>query len=212
MTTAALTLACAISLLMLTTPAQAINKCKGPDGRISYQEAPCDTAAAGEKLQHVPKGDANYETWEFLRERDQMTGATTCFAVSPSTHIVWGRGYRNNTAISMQLAVAAGGTDMSLSVRATSGGPAFHSKIDGSGIKIDDGEFIRLTRSIGSHGLGVAKTLEPSILGQLSNGRELRIRTRMWPYDDLHDTKAIPLAGFKGAAQRAMACATGAAQ
>lgn len=44
-------LACAVALLA-TAPAWAINKCKGPDGKVTFQDAPCP--GQGEKIDVRP--------------------------------------------------------------------------------------------------------------------------------------------------------------
>lgn len=46
-----------VAVALLATQAWAVNKCTGPDGKVTYQAAPCSAAASGEalKLQPVPE-------------------------------------------------------------------------------------------------------------------------------------------------------------
>ena len=55
------TLILACALVSLGTPSWAVNKCTGPDGKVSFQDAPC--AGKGEKLDVRPAaGDAPTKT------------------------------------------------------------------------------------------------------------------------------------------------------
>ncbi len=190
------------------SPVMAINKCKGGDGKVTYQEAACEPSSKGEKLGNIPEARSGQGgAWEFVRQRDDMTGDTTCFAVSQFQYISWGRGLSNSTAIRMQLAVPVGGSALVLSIRSTQGGSSFHSNFEGSGVRVGEGEFVGFASRSGSHGLIFAQDRQPELLGALSKARDFRVRVKMWPYDTLIDTSPISLQGFQSAVQRAMACA-----
>lgn len=187
--------------------ASAVNKCTSPSGGVTYQAAPCSASEKSEQPAHIQSQTLPpSERWNFHRQKDEMTGAVTCFALSPYVYISWGRSYANNTAIRMEVAASPEGS-LSITVRSTKGGPSFHPQISGSGIKIDANEFLPFTRSIGAHGLGFEKDVQPNIVGQLTNGKNFKARVRMWPYEELLDTKPISTTGFKGAMQQALSCA-----
>jgi hypothetical protein len=50
-----LVLACAIAM---GSPAWAINKCTGPDGKVTFQEAACDASGKSEQMQVKPASGA----------------------------------------------------------------------------------------------------------------------------------------------------------
>lgn len=54
---AAATLAIAVAAMADTAPAWAVNKCTGPDGAVTYQEAACGTSAKAKSVK-VPSGPA----------------------------------------------------------------------------------------------------------------------------------------------------------
>lgn len=205
------TLSGIFTLVVIATAAgqaSAVNKCTSPNGSVSYQAAPCEAAAKAEQPTHIQsQGLPSSERWDFSKQKDEMTGRTTCFAVSPSAFLMWGRGGYNKTRVRIQIA-ASPEAGLSLTVRSTTGGPTFHPKFAGSGIKIDNNDFLPFTRSIESHGLGFEQGTQPIIIGQLASAQSFRARVRMWPFDELLDTDPISTAGFKGAMQQALACAT----
>jgi len=54
------TLIAAAALLAFAAPAWALNKCTGPDGKVSFQDAPCEAAHKAESFEpHPASGNAN---------------------------------------------------------------------------------------------------------------------------------------------------------
>lgn len=195
-------------LVIAASPhAYAINKCTGADGKASYQEAPCGDAARAQKIDVPSARPEPEEMWLFSREKDDMTGKTTCFAVSPSGYISWGFGSRNSTNIRVQLAVGTEFSGALLTIRSTTGGPVFHNNLAGTGMKVDGQPFVELTTKHNAHALGPAPGSATDLLGIMQNGKSFRVRVRMWPYEQLIDTRPIPLAGYESAVKRAMLCA-----
>lgn len=198
-----------IASLMIVAwgPVYAVNKCKGADGRVTYQEVPCASDQTAEVLKNIPQTARPGGVWQFLRQRDDMTGGEVCFAVSPIATIYWGRRYAYSVHLMVQLAVPVGGSYASLTVRSRDENSSFHPRYAGGGIKVGGNEFVPFTRAIESRGLGFEQAVEPTLLAQLGASGDFRLRVRMWPWDTLHDTEPISTSGFAKAAQRAMACA-----
>jgi len=70
-----LTLAAA-ALLLAAAPAWAINKCKGPDGKMHYQDTPCAAEHSGGEVDIKPAtGHADPETANQVKARAQVQQA-----------------------------------------------------------------------------------------------------------------------------------------
>jgi len=54
-----------LAALTLTAPAWAINKCTAPDGKVSYQEAPCISAQSAQELKVPTSPPANDQDARF---------------------------------------------------------------------------------------------------------------------------------------------------
>jgi len=76
-TTTRLTLSLA-ALLLASTPAWAINKCKGPDGKMYYQDTPCASGHSGGEIDIRPaSGDAAPDAADQARARTQTQLASS---------------------------------------------------------------------------------------------------------------------------------------
>ena len=196
--------ACIALLTSLSAPAWAINKCTGPDGRVAFQDAACDTQSKA--IEQVKTWDNNVNSsrdgWEFSRQKDDMTGAVTCFAVSPSAFVGTQRKY---TDIHLQIALAR---DLKrLTVRLSpSDSDLFHNDLSGMGIKIDGNAFVAITRKIGQHSVGFIPADELQLFDQLQSARQIKARVRFWPWDSLHDSAALSLKNFRQAFAQAQEC------
>lgn len=198
-----------IPLLACASAAHGVNKCTDAQGRTTYQQQSCnkESKAAVVDLPAPPVDAASQ--WRFSKERDAMTGETTCFALSPTTYTNWSRGMATHSQVYMQLAVPEGGARMILTVRTYDfdNTGMFHIKTDDQGIKVTGGKFYPLTEKSGSHALVVESASTGELLGALGAATGFTLRLRFWPYDRLHDTKAIPLGNFNNAVRQAMKCA-----
>lgn len=71
---------CLAALLfwVLSSPALAINKCTGADGKVAYQDTPC--AGGAKSSQEVKVYDNSIGTsggnWRFESKKDALTGAS----------------------------------------------------------------------------------------------------------------------------------------
>jgi hypothetical protein len=195
-----------VALVVLAGQAHALNKCTAADGKVSYQEAAC---AAGVKSGEiaVPIGPQEAaKRWRFSKERDAMTGVVTCFAYSPSALTNWSFGGRTYTSVYLQLAVSKDAASTVMSVRSMEDGGVFHIDTSRQGIKPDGGDFFPLVVRYGQHGLGVADGRTGALLGALQKSKSFTMRLRFWPYEKLHDTDPVSLAGFDDAVRAAMQC------
>lgn len=198
-----------IPLVFSAAPAYSVNKCTDTRGKITYQEQSCDKESVAAKVE-VPGVPVDAKSsWRFVKERDSMTGETTCFALSPVVYTNWGRGMATHSKVFMQIAVPKGGQSIVLTVRSYDfdNSSLFHIKTDGQGVKVESGSFYPLTEKSGSHALMAQPTKTPEILGALEKSKNFRLRLRFWPNDALIDTDEIPLSNFKASALSAMKCA-----
>lgn len=186
--------------------AHAVNKCTDKSGKVTYQAAACDGGSTSNQIQVTPDPKMSPGSWEFSQQKDPMTGNKTCFATSPVTLTNWqGRGSKFAHVV-IQLAATI--DSQSLTVRSFNGSEGlFHNNISGLGIRVDQQDFVPLTRKIGSHGLGFTGSDEGKVLGQLVQGKEVRLRLRFWPWDKIEDTSAITLNGFRQASVAMNRCA-----
>lgn len=76
------TLILACALVSLGTPSWAVNKCTGPDGKVSFQDAPC--AGKGEKLDVRPAaGDAPTKTGVITQPQAAVPAAPASAPTTP---------------------------------------------------------------------------------------------------------------------------------
>ena len=188
--------------------ALAVNKCTAKDGRIAYQDGPCDSGSQAQTIEAPIGPKEAARRWSFVRHKDDMTGVVTCFSASPISTTNWSPGYRSSSPVYMQIAVTKGGSVMRLSVNtSSSAGSVFHLDLSDQGIKIDNEPFVLLTQKLNSYALGIPDDRLPEIVGKLQKAQSFRLRLRFWPYEKLHDTDPIPLAGFVEATAAMMKCA-----
>lgn len=75
----------AAALVLAVVPVWAINKCKGPDGKVSFQDAPC--AGQGEKMQVRPaSGHANPAAQADAQARTDKIKSDNAMAEAIRTH------------------------------------------------------------------------------------------------------------------------------
>lgn len=194
-----------VSVVLLAScagPSSAVNKCTGSDGKVIYQEAACASSAKAERIQIAPGPRAAEGRWSFARQKDSMTGEETCFAASPTTYLLSRPQRYAFATVFLQLSASANGGRKQplITVRSwESGDGAFHNDITGTGLRVDELPFVPLAIKYGSHVLGLREESTSALLGQLDAGRAFRVRLRFWPYDQLVDSKPIPLDGYKQA-------------
>ena len=193
-------------LAALCAPSWAINKCTGPDGKVAYQEAPCDANNQGSEIKVVSGKPGSGQGWQFSRQKDDMNGRVVCFASSPTIYT----GYRgvHSKMISVHVQVAMSKEyPLLLSIRtSTAGSDLFHNDLLGMGVKVDGNEFVPITQKFNSNAVGFPDEVALNVMQQLVAGKELRLRLRFWPYQQLHDTDPVPLGSFKQAWALARDC------
>lgn len=192
----------------LCSQAWAVNKCTWADGRVVYQDAPCDTKARStEQVKTWVNTGNTAEDWRFSRQKDSMTGRDVCFVVSPFIYT----GYRGTSSslatVWLQVAIDTSAT-VALTVRTSEASSnLFHNDISGMGIKVGDKEFTTFNQKVNAHVVSFSDAVTFALLSQMETGSQIRMRLRFWPYDQLHDTPPLSTAGFKQALAQARACA-----
>ena len=191
-------------------PSAAINKCSGADGRVTYQDAPCDGASKPSTIAVQSAPQDPDKQWRFVRSKDPMTSQEACFAISPEVIINASFGTRSYAKVFVQVAVLPNFGGMALTVRSRQGDARgiFHHDIAGLGVRVDDGPFVPLIEKISANALGFSDSVPQGLLAAMEHGQVIRLRLRFWPYDQLHDSGAIGLGGFKQATLSAMRCAS----
>ncbi|QPF74220.1 hypothetical protein G8A07_15705 [Roseateles sp. DAIF2] len=201
-------LACAA--VAISANAWAVQKCTLPDGRVVYQDAPCSTgAASSQQVDVVSASGRPGDSWEFSRQKDDMTGTSSCFATSPAVYTNYRSVHAKLAYVWVQLHMTPKSEQPAFTVRtSSSSSDLFHHDLSGTGIKVDRHEFQPFTQRVAAHALSfTSEATETEVVQQMSVGQDLRLRLRFWPYDKLHDTEPVSLRGFKQAASRMRACA-----
>lgn len=207
---------CAIAVIVAcaASSALAVNKCTLADGKIVYQDAPCDSSAKSSEpiktWENTPaastyRAPRENNAWQFLRRRDDMTGELTCGAFSPDRMLPSGPGF--DRYASLYLSVIVGRSGEFVGLVSTNERDSFHNALSGSGLKLDNGPFVPLTVKANSTVLSVQPGQHAVLVDQLKSAASVRVRVRFWPYDTLRDSPPIPMAGFAVALNKARECA-----
>lgn len=195
------------ALLLSSSPAWALHKCKGPDGRVTYSDTHCRT---GQEAQDVKVWDSRLSgrsksgAWEFRRSKDEMTGKTACLILSPVTSPDPTKS-QDVKFLPAHLVIDVAASGNTFAVRTSTDKDLFHNDLSGMGVKLDNLEFVPLNVKGGQHVVGSSQG--DKILEALPKARDLRLRLRFWPYDTLYDTLPIHTAGYAAAAEQAHQCA-----
>lgn len=198
----------ALVAAFVSLPVAAVNKCTGPDGAITFQDAPCSATAKSSET--VKTWDSNLSgksragTWDFRQDIDEMTGKKGCLIVSPVTAPQPGHGGEYKFT-PVHLVFAARPDGVTFAVRTSTDKDLIHNDVSGMGIKFDNTGFIPLDVKGGQHVVG--SSMNESIVEALSTAKEIRLRVRFWPYDRLHDMMPISTAGSSQAMAMAKRCA-----
>ncbi len=192
------------AVLLIAAPAWAINKCTGPDGKVTYQEAACPADAKADQRVKTWQNSAGDVpgSWKFARKLDDMTGKVSCMAMSP---ITFPKTPAPNKFIPVHMVVAVTAESELIGLRTSDNSNLFHNDLSGMGVKTDSGPFIPLSIKAGSHVVGVSNN--EALISALSSSRQLLVRARFWPFEQLYDMEPISSAGFASAINQARACA-----
>lgn len=189
------------AVCLLCSHAWGINKCTAVDGKVVFQDAPC--SGKGEELKLTNRSTSSQAgEWKFEKRSDAMTGSVTCIAYSPSSMVL----VRGTPSVYMVVALR---NDLrAVTVKSDSDTrEIFHNDLSGMGIKVDDNAFVTLDRKAGQTSVGFASDKELQVIQQLMTGKQIRIRARFWPWDNLGDSQPIGTVGFKQAYALAQDCA-----
>lgn len=200
---------CAIAATLNSAPVFAVNKCTGPDGVVTYQDAACNPDAKTKELRLNPSAAQIADAWSFNRTRDDLTGKTYCIAVSPTQYL----SVKNSTDLvhlRLKLATSPNGGSPILMFGATTydfESTTFHNDLSGTGIKLDGGDFIPFTPPRSQHAVQVPTEKILTLLEQGARAKKISARVRFWPYDKTYDAD-FSISGFTVAAQKVVACSS----
>lgn len=200
--------------VIVSTPAWSINKCTSPNGSVTFQDAPCNAISQksepvrvqGERVGRTDVLETSKDTWKFVRSVDDMTGKRSCLVGSPEAsamRVLDGR----ITFFHVRIVIAVAKDASLLGVRTISDGDSFHNELSGSGVKLDNSDFMPLDLPVGRNTVVSSKNSE--MLTALSTAKSMRLRLKMWPYETLLDTSPITTLGYAAAMRLANACADG---
>lgn len=196
----------ATALAALSAPAWAINKCTAPDGKVVYQEIPCEAKSQAAEVKVFSDKSGSGQGWKFSRQKDDMDGQVVCFASSPTIYTGYRGVHSKMIPVHVQVAMSKA-YPLLLSIRTSAAGSdLFHNDLLGMGVKVDSNEFVPITQKFNANAIGFPDEVMLNVMQQLVEGRELRLRLRFWPYQQLHDTDPVPLGSFKQAWALAREC------
>ena len=198
-----------VALLAGLKDAWAVNKCTGADGKVTYQEAACPISAKeGQQVKtwDNSSGGGNASgNWKFERKHDDMTGRTSCLVMSP---ITFPKTPQPQKFIPVHMVLVLSPESEMIALRTSDNSNLFHNDLSGMGVKTDSGPFTALTVKSGSHVVGVGNS--EALISSLENAKNLQVRARFWPYEQLYDMEPISLAGFASALKQGRVCANAA--
>lgn len=196
-----------LTAALMLAPAWAINKCTGPDGKVTYQQAACPASAKdGQEVktwENSAGGGGAPGAWKFAQKHDDMTGRTSCLVMSP---ITFPKSPQPQKFIPVHMVLVVSPSSETIALRTSDNSNLFHNDLAGMGVRTDKGSFIPLAVKAGSHVVGV--TDSPALIVELENSKTLLIRARFWPYEQLYDMEPISSAGFFSALKQGRACAS----
>lgn len=198
-----------ISMALLAgacSPAWAVNKCTGPDGKVAYQDAPCANTSKATEVNLSGSTGGSREGWSFSRQKDEMDGHVTCFASSPTIYTGYRGIHSRMVTVHMQVAMSKA-FPLLLTVRTSAASSdLFHNDLGSMGVKVDSNEFVPITQKFNAHAIGFSDEVALNVMQQLVAGKQFKMRLRFWPYQQLHDTDPVSLSDFKQAWALARAC------
>jgi hypothetical protein len=199
----------ALALLLGTSPAFAVNKCTDSTGKVVFQDAPCPSGLQADEVkvwQNTPGASGGRSAeWQFLKATDQMTGKTSCKASSPVAYVPARRSSRDFNQMQLVVSAYGGGKFIAFVDLFSTSANILHNDVNGMGIRVEPGTFHPLNTRASQR--IVATTESASLIDQLIQGKTFRLRMRFWPYDDLEDSRDIPLTGVRQAIAMAAECA-----
>lgn len=198
-------------LVAISSTAQAVYKCVGPDGRVTWQDTACpqgseDASPQPETAPEVRPSTApsrrrteEPQRWTLFRQRDDMTDKTNCIAESPSALV----GFRGSDIYFARVRVVVASKGQYIVALFSSGelgdAAAFHNDINGLGMRIDDHPFVPVAVHPSSRVLAFSEEDSNRLVEWMEAGSQVRFRVRFWPWDETHDADNVTLDGFRNA-------------
>ncbi|MBX9935040.1 MAG: DUF4236 domain-containing protein [Burkholderiaceae bacterium] len=196
-----------VALLSGIKEARAINKCTGADGKVTYQEVACPANAKGDQpiktWENSARSNGSMPSgWKFERKHDDMTGQVSCLVMSP---ITFPKTPQPPKFIPVHMVMVVSSGSETIALRTSDNSNLFHNDLSGMGVKTDTGQFTPFSVKAGSHVVGIGSS--EALISALENSKNLLVRARFWPYEQLYDMEPIPSAGFGSALKQGRVCA-----
>lgn len=179
-------------------------RCTMPNGKVTNEYGSCPPGAKIEITRSVsdsPSYQAS-DQWGFERVTDGLTGRSQCLAISPRSYLPGRRG----SVPGVRVIVSAEGGGPVVRVELLPGSEIFHHNIAGTGMRVGAGQFTPFSARPSQTLLLVPQGMNSLLVSDMQQAQDLRLRARLWPWDETTDSPAIPLSGFKQAYAQALTC------
>lgn len=190
-----------------TTASAAVYKCE-EGGQLVFSDRPCGQNAEKLEIRERQKVKANSDSseWRMARFDDDMTGTTSCAAVSPLILL----GIESGEMMFASMRVVSEGDGFMVGVRSEAGindrPESIHNNIDGLGLKVGEFPFHEFQIQSGSYVVGFKSEPSSEIVQELKEADSFRIRLRYWPYDQTYDSVGTTTTGFVRALEEMQDC------
>jgi len=178
-------------------------KCTAPDGKVTYQTGSCPPGHQIAVARNDTAPQARKDDWNFSRQFDDMTNARTCIASSPDFYIPGRREY-HQARIVITLQKSA---EPLVFLVAMGKSAVFHHNISGTGLKVGDAAMIPFGSRPSQTVLAMPAGTNAPIIESMQSYKSVKVRTRIWPWDNTLDSHDVPLNGFMRAYTLAQQCA-----
>lgn len=181
-------------------------RCTMPDGKVTNERGSCPPGAKIEITRSDsdrPNGGQPGSQWYYEKVVDSMTGKARCTASSPKGDLM-GRTYRDSATVRAVVTVAL--SKPTVRFELGSGGALFHPNVADAGLRVGQSDFIPFAGKPTQTSMQVQAGADAAIVDSMLNAQDFKIRARLWPWDNLVDSTAISMAGFKQAYTLALAC------
>lgn len=184
----------------------AVYKCE-EGGQTVFSDQPCGQTAEKVEIRNESKrSKPKSKGWHVQRSEDDMTGTTSCVAMSPTLYL----GMDGSDPLFATLRVVTSDVGYVAGVRsepsAGSRAPSIHNNIDGLGLKVGESEFREFQLSHGSYFVGFEPNTSGQIVEELRQADYFKVRLRFWPYDETYDSGEMTARGFPEALEEVQAC------
>lgn len=152
------------------------------------------------RLEKKRKSHALSDGWLVYRGKDEMTDEDICVLTSDSFSS------KNILESEVQLRIFLKLGMPVVFIYMADEHKIFHNDIEGSGIRIDANTFIPVDSNGGQRIVLWHLEKSKKIISQLKSGNEVKLRFRVWPYDESHTTYPKKVSNFNEKLQELYKC------